>query len=136
MNLRLIFKIYAGLNAFFIIPAVLAPEAMMEGYGLIITEEIRALFNFLLGLQLMFVLVTWQLPEWLGDNLSKAGPTYVVIVLIPFVQGLYMMSNGSVPASTQGYIESAIYAVFACLFYYYSQDQDNSMFASEEEEEF
>ena len=134
MNLKLVFRIYAVLGAIFVVGGTLSPEAMMEPYGFTMDEGMITMFNFLLGMQLIIILVTWQLPDWLGDNLSKAGLTFVVISLIPAVQGLYLMSTGRLPASTQGYIETVVWAVFAALFYFYSQQDDNSVIISDNEE--
>ena len=134
MNLKLVFRIYAVLGAIFVVGGTLSPEAMMEPYGFTMDEGMITMFNFLLGMQLIIILVTWQLPDWLGDNLSKAGLTYVVISLIPAVQGLYLISTGRLPASTQGYIETVVWAVFAALFYFYSQQDDNSVIISDDEE--
>ena len=134
MNLKLVFRIYAVLGAIFVVGGTLSPEAMMEPYGFTMDDGMITMFNFLLGMQLIIILVTWQLPDWLGDNLSKAGLTFVVISLIPAVQGLYLMSTGRLPASTQGYIETVVWAVFAALFYFYSQQDDNSVIISDDEE--
>ena len=134
MNLKLVFRIYAVLGAIFVVGGTLSPEAMMEPYGFTMDEGMITMFNFLLGMQLIIILITWQLPDWLGDNLSKAGLTFVVISLIPAVQGLYLMSTGRLPASTQGYIETVVWAVFAALFYFYSQQDDNSVIISDDEE--
>ena len=134
MNLKLVFRIYAVLGAIFVVGGTLSPEAMMEPYGFTMDEGMITMFNFVLGMQLIIILVTWQLPDWLGDNLSKAGLTFVVISLIPAVQGLYLMSTGRLPASTQGYIETVVWAVFAALFYFYSQQDDNSVIISDDEE--
>ena len=134
MNLKLVFRIYAVLGAIFVVGGTLSPESMMEPYGFTMDEGMITMFNFLLGMQLIIILITWQLPDWLGDNLSKAGLTFVVISLIPAVQGLYLMSTGRLPASTQGYIETVVWAVFAALFYFYSQQDDNSLIISDDEE--
>ena len=134
MNLKLVFRIYAVLGAIFVVGGTLSPEAMMEPYGFTMDEGMITMFNFLLGMQLIIILVTWQLPDWLGDNLSKAGLTFVVISLIPAVQGLYLMSTGRLPASTQGYIETVVWAVFAGLFYFYSQQEPKTIITSDAEE--
>ena len=134
MSLRLIFRIYAGIGALFVVGGTLAPVSMMEPYGFTMDEGMITMLNFMLGTQLMLVLITWQLPDWLGDNLSKAGLTYTVISLIPAVQGIYLMSIGRLPASTQGYVETVIWFVFVALFYVYSK-QDNSVMTSEVETE-
>ena len=134
MSLKLIFRIYAGIGALFVVGGTLAPVSMMEPYGFTMDEGMITMLNFMLAMQLMLVLITWQLPDWLGDNLSKAGLTYVVISLIPAVQGIYLMSTGALPASTQGYVETVIWFVFVALFYVYSK-QDNSVITSEVETE-
>ena len=134
MSLKLLFRIYAGIGSLFVMGGILAPESMMEPYGLTMDEGMITMLNFMLAMQLMLVLITWQLPDWLGDNLSKAGLTYTVISLIPAVQGIYLMSIGRLPASTQGYVETVIWFVFAALFYVYSK-QDNSVITSEVETE-
>ena len=107
---------------------------MMEPYGFTMDEGMITMLNFMLAMQLMLVLITWQLPDWLGDNLPKAGLTYAVISLIPAVQGIYLMSTGALPASTQGYVETVIWFVFVALFYVYSK-QDDSVITSEVETE-
>tara|TARA_B100000959_G_scaffold7037_1_gene7214 strand:+ start:163 stop:297 length:135 start_codon:yes stop_codon:yes gene_type:complete len=43
------------------------------------------------------------------------------------------MSMGGVPASTQGYIETVVWVVFAALFYFFSQQDANSVVTSNEE---
>ena len=134
MSLKLIFRIYAGIGALFVVGGTLAPVSMMEPYGFTMDEGMITMLNFMLAMQLMLVLITWQLPDWLGDNLPKAGLTYAVISLIPAVQGIYLMSTGALPASTQGYVETVIWFVFVALFYVYSK-QDNSVITSEVETE-
>ena len=134
MSLKLIFRIYAGIGALFVVGGTLAPVSMMEPYGFTMDEGMITMLNFMLAMQLMLVLITWQLPDWLGDNLPKAGLTYAVISLIPAVQGIYLMSTGALPASTQGYVETVIWFVFVALFYVYSK-QDDSVITSEVETE-
>ena len=134
MNLKIVFRIYAGFGIIFILLATLSPEGLMEPYGFTMNEGMATMLNFMIGFQMIIVLVTWQLPEWLGDNLSKAGLTYVAISLIPAIQGLYLMSTGALPATTSGYIETAIWCVFAGLFYFYSQQEDKTIITSDAEE--
>ena len=92
MKLSLVFRIYAGLSCLFLAGGIFAPEAIMEGYGFTMNEGMSVMLNFMLGMQLILILVTWQLPAWLGDGLSKAGLTYVIISLIPPVQGFILCS--------------------------------------------
>ena len=134
MNLKLVFRIYAVLGAIFVVGGTLSPEAMMEPYGFTMDEGMITMLNFMLGMQLILVLITWQLPDWLGANLSKAGRTFIFISLIPAIQGLYLMFTGSLPVSTGGYIETIIWFVFAGLFYFYSQEERKTIITSDAEE--
>ena len=134
MNLKIVFRIYAGFGAIFILLGILSPEGLMEPYGFTMNESMITMLNFMLGMQLIIVLITWQLPDWLGANLSKAGRTFIFISLIPAIQGLYLMFTGSLPVSTGGYIETIIWFVFAGLFYFYSQQELKTIITSDAEE--
>ncbi len=81
MNLKLVFRIFAGFGAFFALMSLLATDAMMESYGMELSSDSSLLIQFMVMVQLMFAIVVWQLPSWLGENLAKAGPTLMVVSL-------------------------------------------------------
>jgi len=73
MNLKLVFRIYFGIGALMTVMMLVAPAAMMESYGMTLTDEIKLFIQFMIVAYASLLIVTWMLPAWLGDDLSKAG---------------------------------------------------------------
>ena len=121
MNLKLVFRIYFGFGAFMTAMMLVAPAAMLESYGMSLTDEIKLFTQFMVVAYTSLLIVTWMLPAWMGDNLSKAGFAYVIIALIPVTMNIYHVATGALPASTAQLVESGIWVVFAILFYVYSK---------------
>ena len=121
MNLKLVFRIFAGFGAFFAIMSLLAPDAMMESYGIELASDSSLLIQIMVMIQLMFAIVVWQLPGWLGENLAKAGPTFMVLSLLPVAMNIFHVATGVLPASVAQIVESGVWVVFAALFYFYSK---------------
>ena len=134
MNLKLVFRIYFGISALMTTMMLVAPAAMLEGYGMTLTDEIKLFIQFIIVAYVSMLIVTWMLPAWLGDDLPKAGLAYVIIALVPVAMNIYHVATGALPASMAQLVESSVWVVFAILFYVYSK-QDNSLIASEEETE-
>ena len=121
MNLKLVFRIYFGFGAFMTVMMLVAPAAMMESYGMSLTDEIKLFTQFMVVAYTSLLIVTWMLPAWMGDNLSKAGFAYVIIALIPVTMNIYHVASGALEASTAQLVESGVWVVFAGLFYFYSK---------------
>ena len=121
MNLKLVFRIYFGFGAFMTLMMLVAPAAMMESYGMSLTDEIKLFTQFMVVAYTSLLIVTWMLPAWMGDNLSKAGFAYVIIALIPVTMNIYHVATGALEASTAQLVESGVWVVFAGLFYFYSK---------------
>ena len=121
MNLKLVFRIFAGFGAFFALMSLLAPDAMMESYGIELSSDSSMLIQFMVMVQLMFAIVVWQLPSWLGDDLAKAGPTFIVLSLLPVAMNIFHVATGVLPASVAQIVESGVWVVFGALFYLYSK---------------
>ena len=121
MNLKLVFRIFAGFGAFFALMSLLAPEAMMESYGIELSSDSSLVIQFVVMVQLMFAIVVWQLPSWLGENLAKAGLTFMVLSLLPVAKNIFHVATGVLPASVAQIVESGVWVVFAALFYFYSK---------------
>ena len=134
MNLKLVFRIYFGIGALMTVMMLVAPAAMMESYGMTLTDEIKLFIQFMIVAYASMLIVTWMLPVWLGDDLPKAGFAYVIIALLPVTMNIYHVATGALPASMAQLVESSVWVVFAILFYIYSK-QDNSVITSEEETE-
>ena len=119
MNLKLVFRIYFGFGALMGAMMLFAPEAMMESYGMSYTNEIKLFMQFTLMAYTSLLILTWMLPAWLGDDLSKAVPAYMVIALLPVALNIFHVVTGALPASTSQIVETLIWVVFAGLFYFY-----------------
>tara|TARA_B100001996_G_scaffold364371_1_gene333336 strand:+ start:495 stop:857 length:363 start_codon:yes stop_codon:yes gene_type:complete len=113
---------------------LVSPAAMMEGYGMTLTDEMKLFTQFMVVAYASLLILTWMLPAWLGDDLFKAGLAFVVIALLPVIMNIYHVATGALPASTAQFVESGVWIVFAILFYVYSK-QNNSVITSEEEAE-
>ena len=122
MSLKLVFKIFAGFGVFFAMSMLLAPDAMMASYGMTLSgDDSRLLVQFLFLIQLTFSIVVWQLPGWLGDDLAKAGPTFMVLPLLFVAMNIFHVITDVLPASGAQIMESGVWVVFAGLFYFYSK---------------
>ena len=47
MNLKLVFRIYFGIGALMTTMMLVAPAAMLEGYGMSLTDEIKLFTQFM-----------------------------------------------------------------------------------------
>jgi hypothetical protein len=121
MNLKLVFRIYFGFGALMTMMMLVAPAPMLESYGMTLTNEIKLFTQFMVVAYVSLLIVTWMLPGWLGDDLSKAGIAYVIIALIPVIMNIYHVATGALPSSTAQLVESGVWVVFAGLFYFYSK---------------
>ena len=121
MNLKLVFRIYFGFGAFMTVMMLVAPAAMLESYGMSLTDEIKLFTQFMVVAYTSLLIVTWMLPAWMGDNLSKAGFAYVIIALIPVTMNIYHVATSALETSTAQLVESGVWVVFAGLFYFYSK---------------
>ena len=121
MNLKLVFRIYFGFGALMTMMMLVAPAPMLESYGMTRTNEIKLFTQFMVVAYVSLLIVTWMLPAWLGDDLSKAGIAYVIIALIPVIMNIYHVTTGALPSSTAQLVESGVWVVFAGLFYFYSK---------------
>lgn len=121
MNLKLVFRIFAGFGALFGVMALVAPDAMLEGYGMTYNDEVGIMLQFIVMIQLMFVIVVWQLPTWLGDDLAKAGSTFIVVSLVPVAVNIFHVVTDTLPATGAWFVENGLWVVFAGLFYFYSK---------------
>ena len=48
MNLKLVFRIYFGIGALMTTMMLVAPAAMLEGYGMTLTDEIKLFIQFMI----------------------------------------------------------------------------------------
>ena len=121
MNLKLLFRIFFAFNAVFILGSIVSPEAMMESFGMDYTSESGIMLQFAILGQILFLVLTFQLPDWLGENLAKAGMTYTVLCLLPVGLNSYHVLSDVLPAGPAFFVENTMWVAFAVLFYLYSK---------------
>tara|TARA_B100001142_G_scaffold5211_1_gene5356 strand:+ start:371 stop:739 length:369 start_codon:yes stop_codon:yes gene_type:complete len=121
MNLKLLMRIYAGLMGLMLLGGVFAPEAMMEGFGMDYTKEVKPVLHFALMGQGLFALITFFISSWMVDDLQKVGPTYAALSLAPVLMNSYHVVSGVVPLSGAFYVENGIWVAFAALFFVFSK---------------
>ena len=88
--------------------SILATDVMMKSYGMELSSDSSLLIQFMVIVQLMFAIVVWQLPSWLGENLAKAGLTLMVVSLIHVAMSIFHVATSVFPASGAQIVESRV----------------------------
>ena len=122
MNIKLLLRIYAGLMAVFTLGALFSAESMMESFGMSYTTEAGIILQFAMLGQVIFIVLTLQIINWLGDDLHKVGTTYAVLSVLPVLVNSYQVFTELVPMTSAFYVEQAIWIAFAALFFVYSKE--------------
>ena len=133
MNLKLLFRIFFGVQAVFVLGAIVSPEAMMESFGMSYTTEAGIILQFAMLGQVIFIVLTLQIINWLGDDLHKVGTTYAVLSVLPVLVNSYQVFTELVPMTSAFYVEQAIWIAFAALFFVYSKENTVSTDANNED---
>ena len=133
MNIKLLLRIYAGLMAVFTLGALFSAESMMESFGMSYTTEAGIILQFALLGQVIFIVLTLQIINWLGDDLHKVGCTYAVLSVLPVLVNSYQVFTELVPMTSAFYVEQAIWIAFAALFFVYSKENTVSTDANNED---
>ena len=133
MNIKLLLRIYAGLMAVFTLGALFSAESMMESFGMSYTTEAGIILQFAMVGQVIFIVLTLQIINWLGDDLHKVGCTYAVLSVLPVLVNSYQVFTELVPMTSAFYVEQAIWIAFAALFFVYSKENTVSTDANSED---
>ncbi len=133
MNIKLLLRIYAGLMAVFTLGALFSAESMMESFGMSYTTEAGIILQFAMLGQVIFIVLTLQIINWLGDDLHKVGCTYAVLSVLPVLVNSYQVFTELVPMTSAFYVEQAIWIAFAALFFVYSKENTVSTDANNED---
>ncbi len=133
MNIKLLLRIYAGLMAVFTLGALFSAESMMESFGMSYTTEAGIILQFAMLGQVIFIVLTLQIINWLGDDLHKVGCTYAVLSVLPVLVNSYQVFTELVPMTSAFYVEQAIWIAFAALFFVYSKENTVSTDANSED---
>jgi len=122
MTLSLVFRIQAVMMAFFGVLMLSVPAAMMSSFN--VGENAMAA-EMMRGMSLMVLAiayVSWQLPNWVGENLKTVGMFFAIWHLVYLVLSGYQMSTGVFPADMANILSNTgADLVFAILFFWKSR---------------
>ena len=122
MTLSLVFRIQAVIMTIFGVMMLIAPGAMMESFN--VGENAMAA-EMMRGMSLMVLAIayiSWQLPNWVGDNLKTVGMFFALWHLVYLVVSGYQMSTGVFPADIANIIGNTGFdLVLAILFFWKSR---------------
>jgi hypothetical protein len=117
MKLKLVFRVFAGLQFLLVIGAIFIPAAVMEGFGIEYNAGTAIVLQFSILSQLMIILIAVALPSWLGNDLSKAALTFSCISLMPVLLNFYHILSGILPITGAVFVENSMWFIFALSFY-------------------
>ena len=114
MTLSLVFRIQAVMMAFFGVMMLAVPATMMSSFN--VGENAMAA-EMMRGMSLMVLAIayiSWQLPNWVGDNLKTVGMFFAILHVAFMIIAFYHMSIGLFPfdaANIGGTLPDAVLAI-------------------------
>jgi len=133
MNLKLIFRIFGGLNMLTGAGALFATSEMLGSAGMTVTPQLITVGQGFGVTAIALGLVSWRTSDIAGESLSAYGQLFGIVQLLQILLIIYHLMTeqaGGPPV----YINLVVGVVLAVLFYFYSQQYDNSVIISDDEE--
>ena len=97
MTLSLVFRIQALVFAIFGVLMLLMPASMMESFGVESSATMAGVLQNMSIMVLAMAYLSWQMPNWVGDNLKTVGMVYAILHVAFMVISFYHMSIGLFP---------------------------------------
>ena len=79
MKLKFVFWAFAAIQFLTLLAMMFSPREIAESFGIEYSESMSVIFQFAMLTQLMLIIITSQIPNWLGKRLGKAALTYAPI---------------------------------------------------------
>ena len=133
MNLKLIFRIFGGLNMLTGAFALFATKAMLGSAGLTVTPELITVGQGFGITAIALGLVSWRTADIAGKSLYAYGKLFGIVQSLQILLIVYHLITGQA-GGPPVYINLVVGFVLVALFYLYSQQDDNSVTISDEEE--
>ena len=133
MNLKLVFRIFGGLNMLTGAFALFATKAMLDSAGLTVTNELITVGQGFAITAIVLGLVSWRTADIAGDSLYAYGQLFGIVQALQILLIVYHLMTGQA-GGPPVYINLVVGVVLAALFYFYSQQEDNVVINSNEEE--
>ena len=133
MNLKLIFRIFGGLNMLTGAFALFATKAMLGSAGLTVTPELITVGQGFAIAAIALGLVSWRTADIAGKSLYAYGQLFGIVQSLQILLIVYHLITGQA-GGPPVYINLVVGIVLAALFYFYSQQEDNIVINSSKEE--
>ena len=114
MTLSTVFRIQALVFALFGVLMLLMPASMMESFGVESSVTMGGVLQNMSVMVLAMAYLSWQMPNWVGDNLKTVGMVYAILHVAFMIISFYHMSIGLFPfdaANIGGALPDAVLAI-------------------------
>jgi len=114
MTLSTVFRIQALVFALFGVLMLLMPASMMESFGVESSATMAGVLQNMSIMVLAMAYLSWQMPNWVGDNLKTVGMVFAILHVAFMVISFYHMSIGLFPfdaANIGGALPDAVLAI-------------------------
>ena len=123
MDLKLVFRIAAVIAAINGLGMLLMTSTFIAMANITPTADLITLGQFMGVTFLFLAIVEWRVPDIAGDSTSSLGQLWAIGNVLWFLIAGYHIMSGQAGGST-GYINVALFAVFAVLFYMKSRKSE------------
>ena len=121
MTLSLVFRIQALVFALFGVLMLLMPASMMESFGVESSATMAGVLQNMSVMVLAMAYLSWQMPNWAGDNLKTVGMVYAILHVAFMIISFYHMSIGLFPFDATNIGGALPDAVLAILLFWKSR---------------
>ena len=121
MTLSTVFKIQALVFALFGVLMLLMPASMMESFGVESSATMAGVLQNMSIMVLAMAFLSWQMPNWVGNNLKTVGMVFAILHVAFMVISFYHMSIGLFPFDAANIGASVPDAVLAILLFWKSR---------------
>ena len=121
MTLSLVFRIQALVFALFGVLMLLMPASMMESFGVESSATMAGVLQNMSVMVLAMAYLSWQMPNWVGDNLKTVGMVYAILHVAFMIISFYHMSIGLFPFDATNIGGTLPDAVLAILLFWKSR---------------
>ena len=114
MTLSTVFRIQALVFALFGVLMLLMPASMMESFGVESSVTMGGVLQNMSVMVLAMAYLSWQMPNWVGNNLKTVGMVYAIVHVAFLVIQFYHLSIGLFPfdaANIGGALPDAVLAI-------------------------
>ena len=127
MKLKFVFWAFAAIQFLTLLAMMFSPREIAESFGIEYSESMSVIFQFAMLTQLMLIIITSQIPSWLGKRLGKAALTYAAIALLPVCQNVYHIASDILPITGAFYIENSLWIIFSVAFYLFGKRESEDV---------